>query len=174
MNFGKYLPIESYTLVTKLPVEEVLKRLADNIEPEKIIRFSLFNKATGKPYEGQMVGRTFKITRIIDYRNSFLPVITGRISSFLGETEIKVKMRLSPFIFVFMSFWLGTVVFFGLQIIYTQLFELRQFSSVILAPLGMFLFGYLLTILPFKAESKKSKAFLATLFDGHREIGRYT
>jgi len=44
MNLKKYLPFENYTLTSKLPVDEIKRRLADNIEPKKNLRFPGINK----------------------------------------------------------------------------------------------------------------------------------
>lgn len=171
MKIKKYLPFENYVLTSKLSIEEVTRRLADNIEPKKSFRFSGFNKSSNKPYEGQILGDTFIISRIINYRNSFLPIITGHISTFLGKTQINVKQRPVTFVLIFISLWLGIVGLACLEIILAGLFQFRHvlqigFSPMLLIPFGMFLFGCLLTTLAFKAESKKSKEFLERLFDG--------
>ena len=173
MNFKKYFLFENYVLTTRLPVEEVARRLAENIEPKRSFRFSLFSKGSNKPYEGQMLGNTFTISRIINYRNSFLPIITGHISAFSGETQINVKMRPETFVLIFISLWLGIVGLVCLGIILAGFFQIQEilqngFSPMILIPFGMFLFGCLLTTLPFKVESKKSKEFLERLLDGQQ------
>jgi hypothetical protein len=175
MNFKKYLPFENYVITSKLSVEEIKNRLADNIEPKKNIRLSVFNRSSNKPYEGQILGDTFTISRIINYRNSFLPVITGQISKFLGKTQINVKMRPVTFVLIFISLWLGVVGLVCLGIILVGLIQFKQvlqngFSPMILIPFGMFLFGCLLTTLAFKAESKKSKEFLNRIFEGQENL----
>ncbi len=170
MNLKKYLPIEDYIITSKLSVEEVKSRLADNIEPKKGLRLPISKRDSYKPYEGQITGESFTISRIINYRNSFLPVITGQLSTFLGKTEIKVKMKPVTLVIVFMSIWLGTVGFACVGIILVGLFQFKQllqngFSPMLLVPFGMFLFGWLLTTLSFKSESKKSKEFLNQIFE---------
>ena len=170
MNFKKYLPFENYVIISKLSVEEVTRRLTDNIEPKKYLRLSVFNKGSNKPYEGQILGDTFTINRIINYRNSFLPVITGHISTFLGKTQINVKMKPVTFVLIFISLWLGIVGLICFGIILVGLIQFKQvlqngFSPMILIPFGFFLFGFLLINLAFKAESKKSKEFLDRLFE---------
>jgi hypothetical protein len=170
MNLKKYLPLESYVLISKLSVEEALRRLADNVEPKKSFGLSMFNSSSNKLYEGQILGNTFSISRIINYRNSFLPVITGDISTYLGETQIKMKMQPVTFVLIFISVWLGIVGLVCLGIILVGLIQFKQilqngFSPMILIPFTMFLFGCLLTTLAFKAESRKSKEFLERLFD---------
>lgn len=171
MNFTKYLPVENYVMTSKLSNEEVKRRLTDNIEPKKSVRLSVYNRGSNKPYEGQILGDTFTISRIINYRNPFLPVITGHFSTLLGKTQIKVKMRPVTFVLIFISLWLGIVGLVCLGILLIGLIQFKQvlqngFSPMILIPFGMFLFGCLLITLAFKAESKKSKKFLQQLFEG--------
>jgi hypothetical protein len=171
MGFKKILPIENYTLTTKLTVEEVRKRIADNIEPKRNFRFSLIANNYTKPYEGKITGKSFEISRIINYRNSFLPVITGHISSFIGQTQVKIKMQPVTFVIVFISVWLGLVglvcfvMFIGIIVQYQQIFN-NGFSPFSLIPFAMFIFGCLLTYFAFKKESKISKQFLAQLLEG--------
>jgi len=170
MNLTKYLPFENYVLTTKLPTLEVLKRITDNIEPRQGFTISSFNRKYAKPYTGHINGLTFTMSRNINYRNSFSPIITGQIETFLGETQIKVKMRLVSFVLVFISFWLGVVGLVCIGMIIAGLSQFKQilqngFSPAVLIPFGMFAFGCLLTILPFKYESKTSIQFLSKLLD---------
>lgn len=166
----KFLPFENYVLMIKLSADEVYKRLFDNIEAKKGLRFFSFNHRSTKPYEGEISGNMFIINRIIDYRNSFRPVITGQISTFAGQTQINVKMGLSIPVLIFISFWLGTLglVCMGMLLIgLLQIKEILQqgFPPELLIPFGMFIFGYLVIYIAFKVESIKSKEFLATLLD---------
>jgi hypothetical protein len=171
MNWKQHLPFEDYILITKLSGEEVYNRLSDNIEPKNTFQISSLNRNSTKPYEGILSGTSFSISRIINYRNSFLPTINGHISTFPGKTQIDIKMRPATFVLVFMSVWLGVVGLVSIVILFVGLFQIRQilqsgFSPMLLIPFAMFIFGCLLTSFGFKAESKKSKEFLATLLNG--------
>lgn len=170
MPSNKYLPFEHYVLTSKLSVEEIKKRLADNIEKNRIFRFSGFSHNTSKPYEGQIEGDKFTISRVINYRNSFLPVIKGSVSSYLGKTQIDVKVRPTIFVLIFISIWLGLVGLVCMGIIIIGLFQFQDilrngFSPMVFIPFGLFVFGSLLTYFGFKIESKKSKTFLMSLFE---------
>lgn len=173
MNIKKYLPFENYVLISELSAEELTKRLAANIEPKRNVRFPGSNKNSNKPYEGQISGDSFTITRVIDYRNSFLPVITGHISATPRKTQINVKMQPTTFVLAFISLWLGIVGLVCLGTIVAGVIQFKHhlrdgFSPAVLVPFGMFLLGYLLTILSFKAESKNAKYFLERLFEGQQ------
>jgi hypothetical protein len=170
MNLTKYLPFQKFVITTKLPTLEVLKRISDNIEQRQGFTISSFNRKYTKPYTGHINGLTFTMSRNIKYRNSFAPVITGQIETFLGETQIKVKMRLVNFVLIFISFWLSVVGSVCIGIIIAGLSQFKQilqngFSLAVLIPFGMFAFGCVLTILPFKYESKTSIDFLSKLLD---------
>ncbi len=175
MNLKKYLPFENYVLTTKLSAEEVYKRLSENIEPKKTFRLSKFNHNATKPYEGEISGNSFSISRIISYRNSFLPAIHGEISTFPGQTQIQIKMRPFTIVLIFMSFWLGIVGLICVGMLLMGFFRIAEilktgFSPILLIPFGMFIFGCLLVNLAFKAESRKSKEFLAALLSGQENI----
>jgi hypothetical protein len=175
MGFKKFLPVENYTLTTKLTVEEVRKRIADNVEPKKSFRFSLISNSYTKPYEGNVTGNSFTISRVINYRNSFLPLINGNISNFVGQTQVKIKMQPVTFVLVFITVWLGVVglvclvTVIGIISKYKQIFK-DGFSPFLLIPFAMFIFGCLLTYFAFKIESKKSKKFFAALLEGEETV----
>ncbi|RYE53332.1 MAG: hypothetical protein EOP48_14635 [Sphingobacteriales bacterium] len=169
MNFKKFLPFDNFKLITKLSATEVQQRIGRITEPKKGFSFSFPGNRT-KPYEGKLMDRSFEISRIINYRNSFLPIIKGHISTYLGKTEVAIKMRPIVFVLIFMSFWLGVVGLVCLGTIISAIMKFEKlleqgFSPLALIPFGMFVFGYALLTIGYKAESKKSKAFLKQLLE---------
>ncbi len=170
MNLKKLLPFENYEMVTSLTVDEVLKRIKDNMDEKKDSNFSFSVHSYTKAYVGKIIGSSFVMSRNINYKNSFLPVITGDVFTSLGKTTVHVKMQPIGFVLVFISIWLSVVGFACLAIIFGGFFSSKNisqngFSPAILIPFIMFLFGSLLTYFAFKVESKKSKKFLANLLE---------
>lgn len=170
MNLKRILPYENYTIVTHLTPEEIVEKLIVNVQPKREIVFSFKPVQITKPYEGEVYKNGFKINRCIDYRNSFLPEISGNFSSFLGKTEVNISMRLFTLVKVFAILWLSVVGIVCIGIILSYIFLANnlskiQFSPAILVPFGMFIFGCLLFTIPFKIESKKAKEFLNKLFE---------
>lgn len=171
----KFLPIERYTLLTKLSPEEVKKLLEANVAPRSTgfqLKFGWNKPANSKPYEGVVRNNSFEISRIIDYRNSFLPVITGDISHEIVHTAVKIRMTLSIVVAVIMSIWMigvlgAFVACFGMMI--EGFRSGGKFEPVLLVPSGMLVFGYLLTKLAFQAEASKSRKFLQDLLKGWEE-----
>ncbi len=168
----KYLPLENLTYSTSLSPQEALDRIAAVTEPAKGFRLTNpFSSKSRLPYEGHVRGDSFNITRIIGYRNSFLPRIKGQVSGGLGRTsltKVRVTMRLHPFVLAFMGIWLcGVGVFMVVGLV--AAIERGSFDSVVLIPIGMLVFGYGLATGAFKFESGKTKRDLASLLEARLE-----
>ena len=162
----KLLPYEKYTLSTPLTIPEARQRLAGQLE----FKWSGFynSKKETKPYWGKLSDDRFFISRIIRYRNSFLPIITGHFSDTDGKTTIAIGMRLEIPVLVFMTLLLGVAGVLCITVAYSAidntLHHPKQHSPAIWGPLMMFALGYGIMIVPFKYETAKSKKFLADLF----------
>jgi hypothetical protein len=94
------LPYERLVIETKLTPGEVAERLREVTAPGRRLRFR--SSAPEKDFQGTVSDREFRITRVIDYRNSFLPVVRGRIEDAPGGARVEVSMRLQPVVFGFM------------------------------------------------------------------------
>jgi hypothetical protein len=177
MDFKKILPVENYTLTTKLTVEEIRNRMANKVEPKKNFRLKLFSSTSSKPYEGYVTASAFKINRIISYRNSFLPIIGGQTYSVAGKTYIKIEMSILRWVIAFLIIILGFFIM-GSMAFSSIFFSGSKGTSpekFMLHPLFLFLvplFFYFVIYFSFKFESKKSKEFLATLLEGEELIAQ--
>lgn len=156
----KYLPFERITYTTDQTGKEVIEKLNEFVEPKK---FGFGNRHI-KEYEGSVTHNSFEINRIINYRNSFLPQIKGTIDTSNAGTQIDITMKLHVFVLVFLIFWcsFATMFFVGMC---TKAVQDREVSVMLLIPLLMLLFVYILTMFGFKTESKKSKEFLRKSFE---------
>ena len=167
MNLNNFLPVESYILTTKLSVDEVRARIQQNTSPKKDMGFFAPKNNSSKPYEGSITSNSFKISRIINYTNSFLPIITGTISSYAGRTEVKINMRLASFVKIFVLIFMGLI---GVALIVHLFLFARNMpaksSFSLLITFISFIFCGLLTYFAFKKESTISKQFLAKVLEG--------
>lgn len=167
MILTKLVPLEHHVLITKLSSLEVRKRIAGCIAPTKNEAIS----DSTKLYTGELSGDSFTISRIIHYRNAFLPVISGDIAGgFTSPTQVFLEMKLTRFFLVFIYSWIGVVGLVCVGILAAGLIQFRQvmqngFSPLLLVPFGLFLLGCVLIIIPFRMESKKSKKFFDQLLD---------
>jgi hypothetical protein len=164
----RFLPYESFVMRSNLKEDELIVRLKEIIIPTRTFRFHIIGiKSSGK-YEGQLNERTFQINRIISYRNSFLPQIIGEIEPQFNGSLIRIKMRLHLIVLIFISIWLGVVGLISASIVVSSIL-FGSFPGFAFVPLGMFVFGYLLTLLAFKVESSRSKQDLKKLFESEIE-----
>ncbi len=156
------LPFDGRTLVTSLPPNEVRTKLTHSTGEQRLVM--LFRDKEEKPLTGAIGSDTFRVHRTIHYRNSFLPVITGRFERKGNVTDIRIAMRMHVFTIVFMSLWLGvlgTLVAFMLLTVILG----KPFLPVMLVPLGMFTFGYLLMMGAFLFEHRRSLDLLKELLN---------
>ncbi|MGC4023462.1 MAG: hypothetical protein QM734_16690 [Cyclobacteriaceae bacterium] len=140
--------------------EDVIIALMKHIEPKKTFR--MFSDNSANDFEGELKNNEFEIKRIINYRNSFLPIINGSIESLGYATRISVDMRIHYFTMIFMLVWCG---FIGLMLILTLLNDNYEIASVAI-PSGMLIFGYGLTIGGYLFEAKKAKDLLLSITQG--------
>jgi len=107
-----------------------------------------------KQYEGHVRNdNTFKISRILKYRNSFQPEIEGKFQQSNNTVRIEVKMRLNLFVILFTIFWCSMAFLFFI----VQISSDAEWSFETFLPLFMLFFGYLMVLVGFKVESGRSK-----------------
>jgi hypothetical protein len=159
------IPSENYCLTTKLTQHQVVLLLQSNITPRSRDIFRS-NTNTTRPYEGYIDSNTFEVSRIIQYRNSFLPIIKGQVNSEKQGSRIHVKMKMHTVVAGFMLVWMSGITIAFLAVLINMLVH-KKFEPAILFVLLMFAFGYGLTIGGFKYESNKSKMFLAQLLEAN-------
>lgn len=161
--FRLFIPFESLTITTSLSFSEVVSRLDEVIAPPKLFRITLpFGSPPSKPYEGTISGNRFKINRIIIGRNSFIPIIEGDIHTQKFGCYIKIRMSLHNIVLGFMILWLWTTGSIGMFSLFAWLVE-PSVGAIFLPILGMFIFVWLLCLIPFKIEAKAATKFLSIL-----------
>lgn len=161
--FKSLIPFDSLTITTSLTFSEVLQRLDEVVTPPKLFRITLpFGPPPAKPYEGTISGNTFKINRIIIGRNSFFPIIKGDIHSQPFGCSIKIRMTLHKIVLAFMILWLWTTGSIGMFSLFAWYVE-PSVGAIFLPILAMFIFGWLLCLIPFKIEAKAATKFLSIL-----------
>lgn len=159
------LPFESLTYRTKLTKEQVNKKLQACLEPiPRSFRVGLLRKPTTNTYEGELSGDCFNIQRIIIYRNSFLPTITGCIQQDQLGTTIKIRMRLNMVVMILLLLWCWIIVPLSLTSVVVAIRD-NGFTNQTFIPLTLLVFTYSITMTGFKFESRRSKLSLQRLFE---------
>ncbi|HET6227310.1 MAG TPA: hypothetical protein VFF27_13585 [Bacteroidia bacterium] len=166
MKFKNLFPFRSFTFISNDKIETVRINLARLVDANRQPTFSLFRYVSQKEFIGKVEENHFVISRTIYHRNSFLPIITGSLSSLGNQTIIDIKMRVNYFVLAFITFWLSVVGLFCLIMTIMLIANLKAHDPkiskdfMILIPYGMFLMGSLLFIFPFRYEVKKAKELL--------------
>ena len=106
------IPYQRFEIKTRLSQEAARQKLQEIVEPRKLMRFGLSRKHN--LFEGEIEGTAFKISRIIHYRNSFLPILVGQIQDDLDASTLRITARLHWFILLFWIFFAFAVAAGGL------------------------------------------------------------
>lgn len=154
----KASPVEQHLLKTSLSVAEVVQRLAAELNPSPSSSGRLWPVQPNASFAGKLEGHTFVISKVIRYRNSFLPRISGTIYEDIDGTAIRIKMRLHTPVLIFIALWVTGVTIAGVTTLLSR-------SISILIPLAMLLFLYLLATAAFKWESGKALRELQSLWN---------
>lgn len=159
------LPFKNLRITTDLSFPKVLQRLDEVVDSPKKFRITLpFGSLPPKPYEGTIYGKTFQISRVISGRNSFIPLIEGEIYPQPFGCYININMSLHKIVLAFMIFWLWTTGSIGIFALFAWFVE-PSIGPIFIPLLGMFIFGLLLCVIPFKIEVKMATKFLVALFN---------
>ena len=154
-------PWHAFTVDGGMPPDLATVLIASQVGPREFLFPTLTKAFTGSVADGG-----FKIMRVIRYRNSFLPVVTGRIEPHDTGSRIHVRMRLHLFSAVFMAVWMGfaVVAVAGFVTAYASNPGNRDVGAL-LAPLGMAVFGWALTTFGFWFEANKQERMLREIFE---------
>ncbi len=158
----KLIPYDSFEIATGLSPSQITFTLNGNIEPTKWLRRSRDHKM----FQGSITQNGFVVTRIIHYRNSFLPIIRGTFKSSSSGVVIAIKMRPHHCVTAFMCVWFGGVGM-GIIAMSTAFFahDKARYPALLLV-LAMFIFGWALVSGGFWFEVNKSKQILLEIFKG--------
>jgi len=151
-----------FTIYTSLSAAEVCEKLAEVVEPRKMVPRQW--RKSEKPYQGKIGEHSFQISRIINYRNSFLPQIAGRIQPYGAGSQVEITMTMHGFVIGFMLFWLVSVLQISIVFLGAMISE-GKLKPEGLVPLGMFAFGCFLPLIGFVPEAKGSQKFLIELLE---------
>ncbi len=145
---------EKISLISPLSIDESRKRLSDNLEPGNFARrMSTRFKKGSKKYIGEINYNKFRINRIIQYRNNFIPFIDGEFIP-QANNSTKIKLNMMPHRFSLMSLALVTLVLPVLA------YRANEWGILI-----VILIVLPLTIAGFKFETRKAKQDLTKIFE---------
>ncbi|MGD1938936.1 MAG: hypothetical protein ACFCA4_15490 [Cyanophyceae cyanobacterium] len=155
----KILPSRRLELVVPASPTQVAQRLEGAIAPHPSGLAAL--RRVTKPFLGRSSDNGFEIRRRIDYRNSFIPIVTGQYAAIAQGTRITITMQIHPAVIVFVTLWSG--IWFPVWTIFLLtpgegLGELdRRFAVFALA---MPIVGWVIIHRVFESEANQAEEFL--------------
>ncbi|HKX86227.1 MAG TPA: hypothetical protein VJL37_06125 [Flavobacterium sp.] len=166
------IPQENLVYNSNLQPAELTEELRKHIHNVKRSNINWYYDHTGVSYNGTVTENQFKISRVINYRNSFLPVITGKIEGTTSGSRVHVEMQLTKVVKYFSIFWL-TGVFFAFIAMLIGIFPESSNNQippfVPFMPIGMLVIVTGAMNWGFKYESKKSKKDLEDILNAKLE-----
>lgn len=154
----KYLfPFERFVIRSPLSGEDAVVVLQKHVGPRKLWP----STNDGNDFQGVVEGEGFRITRVIRYRNSFLPVVVGRLERAPGGCVMHIHMRMHFAVMAFSAVWVSFLV--PVLIGFVVRSE-RGFDVDTLMPFGMLAFFLALTNGGFWFEANKQKKMLQDIF----------
>jgi hypothetical protein len=116
------------------------------------------------PFEGAVDQGDFTLSRVISYRNSFLPVITGQIVPAPTGSQVVISMRPRWFALVFWIVWMsGVTAFLAILLLLRHGVQNRPIGITV--ALGLFIFGYLLCTASFGFEARRAYQMLRNVIN---------
>jgi hypothetical protein len=132
---------------------EIGKRIADP---------RLFSRDAERPFVGTRVAEgSFRFSRAISYRNSFLPVIEAVVEPSPNGARVRVALNLNPLVAIFMAVWMAGATMATLMAMGHALSTRRPDGFLVL---GFPLFGAALVSVGFAFEARKAEALIRDIF----------
>jgi hypothetical protein len=153
---------EELMLYTNLPKAAVCEKLKHNTQPPALRGNGYRLPADHKKFEGMVTDSTFTINRVINYHNSFLPLISGHMEEKANGTEIALTLRPNTKVTFLMGLWMAGACF-AFVTIFIASFTKGGSAIAVLIPLGMIAAGIIMVRMGFATESEKAKEELAEL-----------
>ena len=159
----RLLPYRTFTIESPLELTVAEARLRNAIQPT---RWYVSSPRTA-PFEGVLDASRFDLQRVIQGRNSFLPVVRGEVESTPAGVRLVGTMRLHAVVIAFMTVWFGGVLV-GCIAALKSIASGEGFKASQLAPLGFLAFGIALVLGGFLPETHKALRELASIVDATR------
>lgn len=161
----KFLPFDNYTFQSPLAPDQVAGKISEITEPKRFFFPFIIRE---KPFHGQVGQDSFEISRYLKYRNSYNPVIYGKVQASVGGSMIGIKMHPSPAMLISIAIGETVLGMFFFSALVTTLSGITQYPKEMLYIAGGgFIFAYLEMMIAYKIEARKSKQAMLESLQAH-------
>lgn len=98
----KWVPHHRFEIQSPLSPSAAIEALKAHVEARRLFRVGFPSSANDKRFQGDVGTDSFSIARVIGYRNSFLPTVTGKVQGAGSRSLISVEMQLHAIALVLM------------------------------------------------------------------------
>ena len=141
-------PFRRFEFSTAMSAEHATRVLQEIVEPPR--KWGSPTSAKRGYFEGRVAGGRFKIHRVINYQNSFVPIVEGNFRRDERGTLVTLNMRL---VWPVVPVWLGIMLFLAWSSIAVDSTLAGPFGARMLL-LVMTLIIYLVATIPFAIEMR--------------------
>ncbi len=110
---------------------------------------------TGCEFVGQVEEERFRVTRRIAYRNSFLPVVSGKVDATPTGAHVRVSMKPHSFMVLFAAVWVAALTPVTVAILAHVVSH--GFSPVVLVLIAFLAASYALVVGGFTLEARRTR-----------------
>src|SRR5271167_445905 len=139
-------PFRKFEFLTPMTTAHATRILQEIVEPPR--KWGVPTSIKRGFFEGRIAGSRFKIHRVINYQNAFVPIIEGNFRRDRLGTMVTVNMRL---VWPVVPFWIGIILFLAWSSVAVDSRVAGSFG-VRMAVIAMTLFIYLVATVPFAIE----------------------
>ena len=156
------MPYRTRTIESPLAPAEVEQRLRAMLRPEPSFLKGLEEALSGTeglpPFSGTVDATEFKLSRVVNYRNNFLPVIRGTYARNEQEgTTIRLRMHIEP---VAAGFMLFLFAFGARSVIAALIGNVSNPEGLLQGAAFVFGIGTLVMSVGFYPEAKKAERLI--------------
>jgi hypothetical protein len=145
------LPFHSETLVSPLSKKEVLGHLM-RVTREVNFLDSRTQLVPGIKFNGMVGQEGFRISKVVNRGETFLPLIKGEVESTPRGSIIFLRFKLFPGAIFFLTFW--SIVLLGFSIFYFLVLKNINYGAICLS---LCILNYLLGIFFFNRQVRLSR-----------------
>jgi hypothetical protein len=156
----KFFPSRNFTYHSPLSENEISNRLSGLTRGVKAFHGTKGELISTSNYSGELHANTFRLARTINYRNSFLPQVSGKIAAAGTGSNVEISMRLHKAVL----FFFGAVAFIPLLVILA--FDgPAGIARIDIGTFAVVLVMYIVCTLAFAVEANIARKDLARLFE---------
>jgi hypothetical protein len=150
------------TLRTLARPEQVAAALTKEVKPGSMMQLDL-GGTDAREFRGEVRETRFRIVRRVQFRNSFAPILEGRITAIEGGSEVAMSIFVPNSLLLFVIVW--TVLAAGAAILVVQTMMLEnELETVMTLCMGTIpLVGIAVAWLGYSLEARSSEKLIASL-----------